>query len=66
MAAWANLSNMTNFDISGNSMNGTLPNELASAWPRLAALKLSYNQLTGKVPAHTHRAAVSGGLRKCR
>lgn len=51
MAAWANLSSMRLFSIMNNSMTGTLPNELATAWPKLATLVLSNNRLAGKLPA---------------
>ena len=61
MAAWANLSGMTSFSIISSSMTGTLPNELATAWPKLTYLDLGSNRLAGKVPAHAHRAAGCGG-----
>ena len=53
MAAWANLSSMRVFSINNNSMNGTLPHELATAWPKLAHLDLGLNNLTGKVTAQS-------------
>ena len=63
MAAWANLSGLTIFTIHNNSVTGTLPNELAAAWPRLEHLDLGWNRLAGEGPARMHRAArVGGGL----
>ena len=56
MAAWANLSSMMSFSMRYNAMTGTLPNELATAWPKLAHLDLSNNRLAGKMPPHKHRA----------
>ena len=60
MAAWANLSALTLFSLSGNSISGTLPNELVTAWPNLASLDLSGNRLAGRVPARVHRASSVG------
>ena len=54
MAAWANLSNVRMLTIKNNSMTGTLPSELARAWPKLATLELSQNHLARKVPIHIH------------
>ena len=53
LAAWANLSSMRTFAINNNFMTGTLPHELATAWPDLASLDLSYNGFSGK-DARTH------------
>ena len=50
MAAWANLSSLRRFAIRNSSMTGTLPNELATAWPNLAVLELGNNSLTGELP----------------
>ena len=61
MAAWANLSGMTSFNINSSLMTGTLPTELATAWPKLNYLDLGFNSLAGKAPAHAHRAAGCGG-----
>ena len=56
MAAWANLSSMRLFHIQNNSMTGTLPNELAAAWPLLTELVMARNRLGGEVPMPMHRA----------
>lgn len=61
VAAWASLSGMTTFSINGSSMTGTLPNELATAWPKLSYLDLGSNRLAGEVHAHARRAAGCGG-----
>ena len=52
MAAWANLSGMTSFNINSSSMVGTLPTELAAAWPRLTYLDLGVNRFAGGLPAN--------------
>ena len=63
MAAWANLSGLTYFTVRNNSMTGTLPDELATAWPKLEHLDLNWNRFAGAVPEHMHTAArVWGGL----
>ena len=51
MAAWANLSAMTFLSLRNNNITGTLPDELATAWPNLVSLDLSGNRLAGRVPA---------------
>ena len=50
MAAWANLSAMTFLSLRNNNITGTLPDELATAWPNLVSLDLSGNRLAGRVP----------------
>ena len=50
MAVWANLSSLQLFTIRNNSMTGTLPNELATAWPHLGVLELGNNSFAGEVP----------------
>ena len=49
MAAWAGLHSMQTFTVTG--MTGTLPHELATAWPNLAYLDLAYNGFAGVMPA---------------
>ena len=57
MVAWANMSAMTTFTISNNMMTGTLPSQLAAAWPKLAGLSVKQNRFAGKAHAHMQRAA---------
>lgn len=57
MAAWANLSAMTYLSLRNNNIIGTLPDELAAAWPNLTWIFLGQNRLVGKVLGLMHRAA---------
>ena len=57
MAAWANLSAMTIFSLRNNNITGTLPDELATAWPNLTRILLGQNRLVGKVLGLMHGAA---------
>ena len=67
MAAWANLRRMRLLNIQNNSLTGTLPNELAAAWPLLTELLLGRNRLGGEVPIPMHRAVhCLQGMRKPR